>query len=216
MPAITVSTGRATARPAGRAAGRKSPLRVVTELQPLTVEPPPDSEEIGPDLGLGRTPELTAAQLRRLMISEFRDWLRSRTNRNRRRPGVEVRLAADVSLVEGIPAPSGMRSRTHQTAAPARPDQQARPPGPGARPGDRLAHRRPAAAQPGLDDPVRAGSPRPCPARWRRQLGGHELVQPFTARTELEHEIEYTSRKLGRSVRSGNSLSPAQLAGPCW
>ena len=38
--------------------------------------------EIGP--GLGRSRELTAAQLRRLMISEFRDWLGSRTNRNGR------------------------------------------------------------------------------------------------------------------------------------
>jgi integrase/recombinase XerD len=84
MPVTTVSAGRAATRPTGRAAGRKSPLRVVTELQPLTIEQPPDPEETGPGLGLGRSPELTAAQLRRLMISEFRDWLRSRTNRNGR------------------------------------------------------------------------------------------------------------------------------------
>ncbi len=82
MPATTVSPGRAAARPAGRTAGRKSPLRVVTELQPLTIEEPPDLAEAGGRPELGRAPELTAAQLRRLMISEFRDWLRSRTNRN--------------------------------------------------------------------------------------------------------------------------------------
>ena len=35
-------------------------------------------------LGLGRSREPTAAQLRRLMISQFRDWLGSRTNRNGR------------------------------------------------------------------------------------------------------------------------------------
>lgn len=76
--------GRAAARPAGRTAGRKSPLRVVTELQPLIIDEPPDPEEIGAEHGLGWSPELTAAQLRRLMISKFRDWLGSRTNRNGR------------------------------------------------------------------------------------------------------------------------------------
>ena len=84
MPATIVSPGQAAARPAGRTAGRKSPLRVVTELQPLTIEEPPDLAEAGGRPELGRAPELTAAQLRRLMISEFRDWLRSRTNRNGR------------------------------------------------------------------------------------------------------------------------------------
>jgi hypothetical protein len=84
MPATTVSAGRAAARPAGRTAGRKSPLRVVTELQPLTVDEPPDLDGAGERPGLGRPHELSAAQLRRLMISEFRDWLGSRTNRNGR------------------------------------------------------------------------------------------------------------------------------------
>ena len=84
MPATTVSAGRAATRSAGRAAGRKSPLRVVTELQPLTIEEPPDPGEAVGLPELGRPPELTAAQLRRLMISEFRDWLGSRTNRNGR------------------------------------------------------------------------------------------------------------------------------------
>ena len=84
MPATTVSSGRAAARPAGRAAGRKSPLRVVTEVQPLIIEERPDPGEVGDFPGLGPSPGLTAAQLRRLMISEFRDWLGSRTNRNGR------------------------------------------------------------------------------------------------------------------------------------
>ena len=84
MPATTVSPGRAAARPAGRAAGRKSPLRVVTELPPFTIDEPPDLDGAGVRLGAARSPELTAAQLRRLMISEFRDWLGSRTNRNGR------------------------------------------------------------------------------------------------------------------------------------
>jgi hypothetical protein len=84
MPATTVSAGRAAARPAGRAAGRKSPLRVVTELQPLIIEEWPDPDEVGGFPGLGRSPGLTAAQLRWLMISEFRDWLGTRTNRQGR------------------------------------------------------------------------------------------------------------------------------------
>jgi hypothetical protein len=75
---------RAGARPAGRAAGRKSPLRVVNELPPFTFDDEPGVESAAARTEVESAPELTAAQLRRLMISEFRDWLRSRTNRNGR------------------------------------------------------------------------------------------------------------------------------------
>lgn len=76
MSASTVSRGRP--------AGRKSPLRVVNELPPFSFDDPPVA---GPAPGrpeVERSPELTAAQLRRLMISEFRDWLGTRTNRDKR------------------------------------------------------------------------------------------------------------------------------------
>ena len=63
----------------------KTPLEHVREQrQPLIIEEPPDPGQAGGQPGPGRSPELTAAQLRRLMISEFRDWLGSRTNRNGR------------------------------------------------------------------------------------------------------------------------------------
>ena len=44
MPATTASPGRAAARPAGRTAGRKSPLRVVNELPPFTFDDEPGVE----------------------------------------------------------------------------------------------------------------------------------------------------------------------------
>ena len=88
MPPATTSRGRSQGPSGGRAgargAGRKSPLRVVSELPPFRFD-----EEPGPVAGaaqpeMERPRELTAAQLRRLMISEFRDWLGTRTNRNGR------------------------------------------------------------------------------------------------------------------------------------
>ena len=68
-------------RAGARGAGRKSPLRVVSELPPFRFdeEPCPAAGAAQPEMERPR--ELTAAQLRRLMISEFRDWLGTRTNR---------------------------------------------------------------------------------------------------------------------------------------
>ncbi len=58
MPATTVSAGRAAARPAGRAAGRKNPLRVVTELQPLIIDEPLDPfVRVAPLKGARGSPE---------------------------------------------------------------------------------------------------------------------------------------------------------------
>jgi hypothetical protein len=74
----------ATTTPAGRRPARKSPLRVATELQPLTLDEP-DADSAGARRGPERHPaELSPRDLRRLMISEYRDWLRSRTNRHGR------------------------------------------------------------------------------------------------------------------------------------
>ena len=84
MPATTASRGRAAARPAGRTAGRKSPLRVVSELPPFSFDEEPNLVAEAALAEAERAPELTAAQLRRLMISEFRDWLGSRTSRDGR------------------------------------------------------------------------------------------------------------------------------------
>jgi integrase/recombinase XerD len=84
MPATTVSSRRAAARPAGRTAGRKSPLRIVNELPPFTFDDEPGVDSAAAWAEAEPSAELSAAQLRRLMISEFRDWLGSRTNRNGR------------------------------------------------------------------------------------------------------------------------------------
>jgi site-specific recombinase XerD len=88
MPATTTSRGRSAASPGGRAGtrgtGRKSPLRVVNELPPFTFDDEPGVDSAAARAEAERSPELTAAQLRRLMISEFRDWLGTRTNRNGR------------------------------------------------------------------------------------------------------------------------------------
>ncbi len=67
MSASTVSRGRPV--------GRKSPLRVVNELEPFSFNDQPGPASAGVRLEAERPPELTAAQRRRLMISEFRDWL---------------------------------------------------------------------------------------------------------------------------------------------
>ncbi|HLH59355.1 MAG TPA: hypothetical protein VKV33_09425 [Streptosporangiaceae bacterium] len=75
MPA-SAFTGR-------RPAGRKSPLRVATETRPFT----PGDQDQGPAAargGPGRREGLSPRDLRRLMISEYRDWLRSRTSRDGR------------------------------------------------------------------------------------------------------------------------------------
>ena len=88
MPATTTSRGRSQGPSGGRAgargAGRKSPLRVVSELPPFRFDEEPCPVAGAAQLEMERPRELTAAQLRRLMISEFRDWLGTRTNRNGR------------------------------------------------------------------------------------------------------------------------------------
>jgi hypothetical protein len=78
-------------RPAARAAGRKSPLRVATEVQPFTL----DEQDQGPAARRGgsRRDGLSPRDLRRLMISEYRDWLRSRTSQDGR-PFQEDTVAA--------------------------------------------------------------------------------------------------------------------------
>jgi len=88
MPATTMSRGCSAApsrgRPGAGPAGRKSPLRVVSEVPPFSFDEEPGPVPASAQLEAERRPELTAAQLRRLMISEFRDWLTTRTNRNGR------------------------------------------------------------------------------------------------------------------------------------
>jgi hypothetical protein len=61
MSAATVSAGR----PAGRTAGRKNPLRVVTEPPPLAIDEPLGAG-LAPERGAaGRPRELTAPAPRR-------------------------------------------------------------------------------------------------------------------------------------------------------
>ena len=64
--------------------GRKSPLRVVNEAAPFSFDDSAEPASAGVGLVAERAPELTAGQLRRLMISEFRDWLGTRTSRDKR------------------------------------------------------------------------------------------------------------------------------------
>jgi hypothetical protein len=88
MPATTTSPGRSQGPSGGRAGargtGRKSPLRVVSELPPFRFDEQPGAAAGRAQIEAERAPELTAAQLRRLMISEFRDWLGARTSRDKR------------------------------------------------------------------------------------------------------------------------------------
>ena len=88
MPATTTSPGRSQGPSGGRAgargAGRKRPLRVVSELPPFSFDEQPGPFAGPVQIEAEEAPELTAGQLRRLMISEFRDWLGTRTNRNGR------------------------------------------------------------------------------------------------------------------------------------
>jgi site-specific recombinase XerD len=76
MPSTTATAGRKTAR--------KSPLRVVTELPPITFEEPAAASAAGRRGPWRPASALSAPELRRLMISEYRDRLRSRTNRHGR------------------------------------------------------------------------------------------------------------------------------------
>ena len=118
MPATTVSAGRAAARPAGRTAGRKSPLRVVSELPPFTFDDDPGVDSAAAWAEMERARELTAAQLRRLMISEFRDWLRDPDQPERAavpaRNGLRLRGCGDRAgrLDDG----RGYRGRLHRRA----------------------------------------------------------------------------------------------------
>jgi hypothetical protein len=57
-----------------KSAARKSPLRVVGEV-------PAVSAGLGQPTELRRVPPDSPVAVRRMMISEFCDWLRSRTNR---------------------------------------------------------------------------------------------------------------------------------------
>ena len=88
MPATTTSRRRSQGPSGGRAgargAGRKSPLRVVSELPPFSFGEEPGAVAGPVPAEAERAPELTAAQLRRLMVSEFRDWLGTRTSRDER------------------------------------------------------------------------------------------------------------------------------------
>jgi hypothetical protein len=56
----------------------------VNEVAPFSFDDQPGPAAAGVQLEDERSPELTAAQLRRLMISEFRDWLLTRTSRDKR------------------------------------------------------------------------------------------------------------------------------------
>ena len=88
MSATATSRGRSQGPSGGRSgargAGRKSPLRVVSEPSPFSFDEEPGHGADPVRAETERAPALTAAQLRRLMISEFRDWLGTRTNRNGR------------------------------------------------------------------------------------------------------------------------------------
>jgi hypothetical protein len=61
-----------------RGAARKSPLRLAAEPVPV-IAPQPPSPPSRPRT-LGRSPQ----DIRQMVISEFGDWLRSRTNRHKR------------------------------------------------------------------------------------------------------------------------------------
>ena len=78
----------------GRPVGRKSPLRVVNEVAPFSFDDQPGPAAAGVRLEDQRSPELTAAQLRRLMISELRDWL-----------GTHPESAVDVGRSSPTPSP---------------------------------------------------------------------------------------------------------------
>lgn len=87
MPATTTSRGRSQGPSGGQAgargAGRKGPLRVVSELPPFRFDEQPGLAAGPMPAEAEQAPELTAAQLR-LMISGFRDWLGTRTSRDKR------------------------------------------------------------------------------------------------------------------------------------
>ena len=78
------STTTRRPRAAAAARARKSPLRTATMAVPTDALA--GSSPVGVLLATGRDPRetMSASQLRRLQISEFAAWLRTRTNRNRR------------------------------------------------------------------------------------------------------------------------------------
>ena len=88
---MTLTTTPAARVPARGA--RKSPLRTATMTALADAVGEPAAADIL--LAAGRRPggPVTAPELRRMQISEFADWLRSRTNRNKR-PFQEASIAA--------------------------------------------------------------------------------------------------------------------------
>jgi hypothetical protein len=79
---MTLTTHRAARVPAGGA--RKSPLRTATMTAPAGAAPEPTAADVLLAAGRGQRDPVTAPELRRMQISEFAGWLRSRTNRHDR------------------------------------------------------------------------------------------------------------------------------------
>ena len=85
---LTTSPARVQARGA-----RKSPLRTATMTALAGAVPEPTAADILLAARCGQGEPVTAPELRRMQISEFAAWLRSRTNRNKR-PFQEATVAA--------------------------------------------------------------------------------------------------------------------------
>src|SRR5258708_3773860 len=88
---MTLTTSRSGRVPA--AAARKSPLRTATMAALAPAAPEPTVAGILLAVGRGQREAVTAPELRRMQISEFAGWLRSRTNRHKR-PFQEATVAA--------------------------------------------------------------------------------------------------------------------------
>lgn len=88
---MTLTTHRAARVPAG--GGRKSPLRTATMAALAGAAPEPTAADVLLAAGRGQREPVTAPELRRMQISEFAAWLRSRTNRHNR-PFQEATVAA--------------------------------------------------------------------------------------------------------------------------
>ena len=85
---LTTTPARVPARGA-----RKSPLRTATMSALAGAVPEPTAADILLAAGRGQGEPVTAPELRRMQISEFAVWLRSRTNRHNR-PFQEATVAA--------------------------------------------------------------------------------------------------------------------------
>lgn len=90
---MTLTTTTTTLARVQARGARKSPLRTATMTALAGAVPEPTAADILLAAGRGQGEPVTAPELRRMQISEFAVWLRSRTNRHNR-PFQEATVAA--------------------------------------------------------------------------------------------------------------------------